>query len=820
MPELLRLRTSRFVFTVKATSITKQRVQLKNTLAEKVSSKQNLSLKFTPALVLEEPPRLFYDGICSTLSEHSSTVAQSEASLLEPIFFENTTYQIDWIFSSAVDDARLVHHSQAFSDAFIFTPLEEGISQARLTGVINTRNDVGWMRLPLEYVVAGQTYYSQISFEVLPTKMVLHQDLPLMYQSIDHVFPLWRFSLVEKTEQYAAKDQGRGYFPLLWLANFRSLSEQLVQGLKVVTQAPHSRLQSYVSYSKADRLKGRLPYRLEYKVTEDLKSGLRDKRYRVEKKRLSTDTPENRFIKMVVTKSQKNLAYIEKKLRQSNEVYEQQRLSDAFLDELSGWQKPLQQTLNQSFFKEVGAYQESYRASLVLQQKTGYSTVYRVWQELKFYLDVFANQSSISMKSVAEIYEVWCFITLKNILCELGFVLLPTSKNHLTINEFFEYQLKDGFAGAFTFRRADGVVARLAHEPRFTKQGNPVRSYLVNQEPDIVLEVTLPAPSNKRFIWLFDAKYRIKNSNNRFDKEDIDAIDYVPDDAINQMHRYRDALIRITEDKQDTDVANVQKSRPVFGAFALYPGFFKQLSIDNPYAEAINEIGIGAFALLPNSTEQDKKSNAGHYWLQEFLREQIGIASSTTPDYNLDILEERLYVQEAARTPYYGMKQVLYPYLTMTAALGNKAERDSVYFDAFKQGTAKYYHMPTATFNLKFKAHIAKELRFLALSYFDDELEKSKSISKIWPIKSVKIVPRKEITPEHAGKISNSSERYFLFELGKALILTQAIVDVPSDSFRGSMKLTTLAKLDDIKVFGEIEEVYKEALNDVGNNNK
>src|SRR5690606_21097133 len=225
---------------------------------------------------------------------------------------------------------------------------------------------------------------------------------------------------------------------------------------------------------------------------------------------------ENRFIKMAVNHSKRQLAEFEAKLRQSNQAPERQRLSDSFLNELHRWQQPLQKVLNQSFLKDVGAYTGLSRESLVLQQKTGYSAVYRVWQELKFYLDVFGNQSSISMKSVAEIYEVWCFLCLKQILeQDLGFELVENSAAELKQNDFFEYQLKDGFAGAFRFKRADGVTARLAHEPEFTKKGKPIRSYLVNQEPDIVLEVTLPktarsgSDEEKQFIWLFDAMYRI-----------------------------------------------------------------------------------------------------------------------------------------------------------------------------------------------------------------------------------------------------------------------------------------------------------------------
>ena len=268
------------------------------------------------------------------------------------------------------------------------------------------------------------------------------------------------------------------------------------------------------------------------------------------------------------------------------------------------------------------------------------------------------------------------------------------------------------------------MTARLAHEPKFTKKGQSIRSYLVNQEPDIVLEVTLPKSADltkadsleeKQFIWLFDAKYRIKTEKNRFDDsdEDIESKDYVPDDAINQMHRYRDALIRLSEPRLPESPSSKiegqpsKKSRPVFGAFALYPGFFDQATAPNPYAAAIEEVGIGAFALLPSQNEpsqnrpsqnelsqtestQTKSRYSGHQWLLEFLQTQIGTAPNAQTEQNNEAMypvagmAERLYVQEAARIPYYGMRQVLYSDLTMTVALGKYNDRFIDCFEKFK----------------------------------------------------------------------------------------------------------------------------------------
>lgn len=839
MPELLRLKTDEFLFTVKATSIENRRRTLSKTLFTRHGGNSDIFVRARPAIQLSEPPRGFVDGACSFLYAAESLNDCDQVDLDFPIFFENTLYQIEWIFLQDVQIATLNHRSKAVCDSFIFTPSEDGIS-ARLTGTVNTANDVGWLRLPLTFELDGKTHTQHIAFEVLPTKMALHQDLPAMYQAIDSVYPLWRFSLVEKTEQDAASSQQRGHFPLMWLANFAVLRERFEQGLKVICAAPHSRLQPTVANIKAVKLKGRLPHKLAEQVKQDFANGQYDKRYKVEKKQLSVDTPENRFIKMAVSRSKRQLAEFEQTLRQSNQAPERQRLSDEFLNGLHSWQQPLQKVLSQSFLKEVGAYTGLSRESLVLQQKTGYSAVYRIWQELKFYLDVFGNQSSISMKSVAEIYEVWCFLCLKQILeQDLGFTLVENGAATLSQNDFFEYQLTDGFAGAFRFKRADGVTARLAHEPKFTKKGQPIRSYLVNQEPDIVLEVTLPqageAEDKKQFIWLFDAKYRIKTDRNRFDgsEETIEKTDYVPDDAINQMHRYRDALIRLSEprlsESQSSSMTaqSAKKSRPVFGAFALYPGFFNQTTEQNPYAAAIEEVGIGAFSLLPSQSACDKQSGySGHEWLLAFLQTQIGTASNaqTGQDNNAQTghgneaqypmigMAEKLYVQEAARIPYYGMRQVLYPDLTLTAALGPQKGRDENYLKRFESGTAQWYHIKQKAIRQlegKVGARIVDEIRYLALALPSKQYSGTKQIDRVWPVKRGCVLPRYAITQDQSGIKSESDELYYLFELGRPLTLQQSVSHVPLRHFSYSMKLTTLSRLENAIKFSDVENVYK-----------
>lgn len=818
MPDLLRIQTADFELSIWCSDISKRQATYQSTLAKRQAISNHSAgqpiIRFSPPLAIVEASFMDQPIEIKGSLTHSGLVEALE--LDDFIFFENIQYHFEWIFlnnkrideasvdesdqkleaqaisKNDVEQAYLTHRSHLINESFRFSQSRSRMP-AHLTGTINTANDVGWLRLPLNYVKSNQIYKSNIAFEVLPTKMSLHDDLPAMYQAIDTVFPLWRFSLVEKTEQDSAQTKQRHQFPLLWLANFSHLRNQLTHALKVINQAPHSRLQAHTSYNKAARLKGKLPARLGAKIKEDFANGLHEQRYQVTKKQLSVDTPENRFIKMVVATSKKRLADFEYKLRQSNAAPDKQRLSDAFLDELHQWQQPLQKTLKQGFMTDVGDYNGRNRESLVLQQKVGYSSVYRIWQELKLYLDVFDNQSSISMKSVAEIYEVWCFLTLRNILMdELGFKEVAANKQALRLKDFFEYQLQDGFAGAFEFERNDGITARLAHEPPFNKTTKGIRTYSVNQKPDIVLEVILP--NNKRFIWLFDAKYRIKTKKHHYDdpEQNIDAIDYVPDDAINQMHRYRDALIRINQyGDKDTNIR--YKSRPVCGAFALYPGYFDQENQANPYINTIDEISIGAFALLPSLTQNSTEGDKSCYWLLNFLRQNIGngISSDELPiaihQYK-PCIEERIYLQDAARIPYDGMQQVLYRDLTLILTV----DKTDSFYNGMKDGTATSYIIDKNSLLSSYDYHILNEVHYLGLALCSDTDSNNYQIQYIWPVKKI-------FTLTH----------HFDFKLNKPLKLHNIVYGIPN-YLKESFKLTTLSCLQGIDNFNDIEEVYQD----------
>ncbi|HDR1025325.1 DUF2357 domain-containing protein [Pasteurella multocida] len=720
--------------------------------------------------------------IDNPLLPESSTIE-----LPSSIFFENLQYQFEWVFNSNVEQAEVIHSHRSVNEAFRF-------KHRHLIGNINTGNDIGWFTLPIRYSTGNKQKEFEIKFEILPTKIDLHSDIPTIYQTIDSEFPLLRFNFLGKTEQYSSESQKRGNFPLFWLAHFKQLREKLIHNIKVIMLAPHQRLQQKSAFVKADRLVGKQSSRQLEKIRHDIKNGLMDKRYQVNPKFLSANTPENRFIKWISVQTQRQINNIIEQLQT-----QQNEFSEALTTNLKNWIAPLIKLEKQSFLKDINPEYLD-KSTLVLQQKTGYSQVYYLWQELRLYLDFFEQSKTISMKSVAELYEIWCFITLKNMLLELGFQTTQKQKNRLRQNKFAEYQLKDGLCGAFYFEKGN-IQVRLAHEPIFRKEGKEIRTFWVTQKPDILLEVTFP--NKQKYIWLFDAKYRIASGDD-LNQEDLDKTekendtianreDLVPEDALNQMHRYRDALIHISQHSL------IERSRPVFGAFALYPGHFQQNLVPNPYQSVIDAIGIGAFALLPS---QDK---LGQTWLMTFLKEKL--------DFNVEKQQAKtdgLYIENPARISALGMNQAYYRNLVMTIRIGD--EREDGYIQKFREGTASYYHTKTDIFDDEFNHKIVSELCFLAIAY--PTLEGEWGIDKIYPILNVEIKERKTLSREQTGSNQGqfSEALYYCFELSQPIVLKNKIEDIPVDRFRESIKLPTLEMLQGVNTFNKLQSVYENVL--------
>ena len=155
----------------------------------------------------------------------------------------------------------------------------------------------------------------------------------------------------------------------------------------------------------------------------------------------------------------------------------------------------------------------------------------------------------------------------------------------------------------------EGDIVTLHYQHTFNRTsgkgeyGMGVNTATTEQRPDIVLNIR-KASGEMMLTYLYAAKYRVINDkklDKDFEEQDIlenlrlEGGDYPPTDAINQMHRYRDAIYYSKEHEP-------YRSKEIIGGYILFPGRGDDENIKKRYYSAsIESVNIGAFPLLPNS---------------------------------------------------------------------------------------------------------------------------------------------------------------------------------------------------------------------------
>lgn len=735
------------------------------------------------------------EGVSWPGATSESKSATLEAGL--PVFFENHTYEFAFKLQYS-RGAKVRHRNQRIANAF-------RCDDKTLRGTLNFGNDVGWFELDLEVTGGcGRPVNYRVGFEVLPSKLDMETDMSQILAEIDAVYPLWRFSFARPTTQ--GMERSRKAFqrlPLIWLEQFKALRKDLERHVQLICNAPHHRLQEYARTLRPEQLRGKLAPKREEAVGEACRLNDVDRRIQVASRRLSVNTPENRFVRAVLVQCDLELerfqSRLELALREPSRA-RSERISQEAIDEIAAWRKGLRGLLAHQLWKQVGPFFGLRRESLVLQERSGYSGVYRIWLQLRMYLEVLGRHTTISMKSIAQLYEVWCFLEVGRQLEALGFrrqTVKPPKMNYSGL----EAKLStDGMGAAFKFERgtdASGTLVRvrLAHEPQFGRrcrslEGRHVVSWLNVQEPDIVLEAEFP--NGERLFWVFDAKYQVwsrgATSEQIVDDEQYDSDDdlpasvgdWAPAAAINQMHRYRDAIVCATR----TAGAHPALSRPVIGAFCLFPGWYpdeEQVTGANPYQDSIETVGIGAFPVLPGQK---------NLWLLQFLESQLGrereltLRSSRGPEWQL--------AQWGPRIEPAGLNLRRAGEVVLVAHIGGG--RSAAYEDAFRSGIAKWFHVrDLALVRGSIAASAMRDVTHCAVAVPNVNRTESLVFS-VYSVKQVCMVNREEISALQAGIAkSEHTGMYWLFELGDSVGLDVPLRYQPAKQFR--VWLTSLRAL-------------------------
>ncbi|MFC2139206.1 nuclease domain-containing protein, partial [Bacteroidota bacterium] len=253
----------------------------------------------------------------------------------------------------------------------------------------------------------------------------------------------------------------------------------------------------------------------------------------------------------------------------------------------------LQSILHDNPFVEASVFEKRSHFSTSLTRGAGYRDFMQIYLLLTRGLEIAQNDIfNIEQKNISTLYEYWCFLMLVKILkeqnaCEIEYQDLIKIKAGKV-----KVELEKGRKSKVTFKNSlTNETTTIYFNREFVRDSKKIFTY--NQRPDYSIEFKRHG-FDKPFWYLFDAKYRF-DENSRSEN----GVFNVPQDAIGQLHRYRDAILH-TEPSTSTYRGAIKN----LGGIILYPYPLGEdkFEKDNIFFKSIEDVNIGALPFLPSKT--------------------------------------------------------------------------------------------------------------------------------------------------------------------------------------------------------------------------
>ena len=512
------------------------------------------------------------------------------------IFFDNTDYPI-WVeFKDYVKKAQFGSILQSENEKFTFR-------RQILAGFLNYGNEVGRSEIQLIYQVGAETRSFVFSFEVLSTKLNYHEHWKAIIEDIEQEYRMLSLDYMRRTFHGFSPDASGETPEIIWWSVFANEQKKFIKACKNIIDRPRHRLHGKETYKRADKLSF-VPSCIENELAEHRADC--SHLYRVEERVWTNDTKENRFLKFALGQITDRYEILKKRIEAIKNA------SDVMKEDMQATLATLKHLQRNPFFRTVGNYKGMNQESLVLQKATGYSQIYRTWSLLHRSYSLNDGIYRLQTKDIATLYEIWCFIEVSHIVKEKLHLSDEDidHRNRMEMNGLFTWDLGKGEHSRILFKKDDIELAELVYNPKSTERENlsaGIKDWTVPtvpQKPDIVLQLTKnDLQEGMKMTYLFDAKYRI-------DGKDKNGVDVPPEDAINQMHRYRDAIYY-------KDYQSDALKKEVIGGYILFPGDGKPAVVaESKFRKTIDEVNIGAFPLRPKDTHNRQL-------LERFIEELI-----------------------------------------------------------------------------------------------------------------------------------------------------------------------------------------------------
>ena len=520
----------------------------------------------------------------------------------QAVFFDNTDYPV-WVdFKDYVKDAQFGSILQSDNERFTF-------HRHILAGYLNYGNEIGRSEIRLIYKVGSETRRFNFSFEVLSSKLDYHKHWKAIIEDIEREYRMLSLDYMRRTFHGFTPDKNGETPEIVWWSIFAGEQQKFIKACKNIIERPRHRLHGHQTYLKADKLRP-IPVFIENELAEHRLEPAH--LYRVEEQVQTNDTPENRFLKFALAQITDKYEALKKQIESVKGV------SEAMKSEMQAVSTTLKRLQNNSFFRTIGRFKGLNQESLVLQKASGYSQVYRTWNLLRRAYSLNDGIYRLQTKDIATLYEIWCFIEVSHIVKEQLHLNDEDidHRNRMEMNGLFTWELGKGEHSRILFKKDNVELAELVYNPKSTENDNgstgikELVTKTVPQKPDIVLRLTKnDLQEGMKLTYLFDAKYRIGGKAR--------GVDVPPDDAINQMHRYRDAIYY-------KDYSSDALKKEVIGGYILFPGDGEPTEVEvSNFYKSIAQVNIGAFPLRPKD-EHNRKL------LEHFIEGLINTKSQET----------------------------------------------------------------------------------------------------------------------------------------------------------------------------------------------
>ena len=654
-------------------------------------------------------------------------IAESVESEAGPALFEQTNYQI-YLKGKAGHKVDLVHR-----DPVIRQALSHQEKKSVLHGVLNFRGQIGRSRFT---VLVNNRPAVDIEVEVFPTKMDYEKDFKEIVADIQEILASLAYEYLRSTYQLGKLSNNEKPSRLEWLLLLRNIATDLE---KAVTRISHQPIRKLIRERKTNRFE-RIK-RTDALVRSQIRRGKGKGRF-VESKMgmvrerlveqpttLTLNTMEHRWIRRQLTEIQRGVSQI---LSEQNDKDLSNR-EKSIRKELSEIEQRVARMLGLEPFRDaIGKVSQGF-ASLQLLSAPGYRETYQLCQLLKSGLRLEGQSLRLSVKDLNVLYEYWTFLSILRIMKDRFGKTVDLSKMFRIRQSGIGVKLTSGRRQAVTFIAEGNRKIKVTYNPKF---GNCATT-LIPQKPDIL--ISFEEENWPRIQLICDAKYRIETSKeyarqyNSFGP---------PPDAINVLHRYRDAILEFGRRSDDQS----RPKRSVIQAAAIFP-FIE--SNNDEYRksrlwQSMDKFGVGAIPALPRDIKYLDE------WLTQAVREGgWALADRVVPHHAEQKASDwRVAASEAV----------------LVGVIPSKKSNERLSWILHNQ---LYYHpLPKAATHRHF--HVKQ------VALFSPKNLSPNGITHVADVVSIEVLPRKEIqTPWQATR--DREQSFLVYHIDKWNLLNRPI---------------------------------------------